>query len=300
MQNDMIYQALLSSRMPDFLLLKNIKYKCATQQQWNSNTTAGTITKKIFRKSISILTGILFLLQPGAFSQDVNILLKEAVNFEKQLKEPEALKKYKQVVEADAKNMVAVIKCAELSCSIGGREKDKTSKRLYYETALAYGQKALWLNEGNADANYVAALAFGKLTELDYENKKVVDYVRQIKLYADRALAINAKHAKANYVEGKWHIAVQNLSWFKKAAVKTMYGGLPDSGLDSAIYFMEKCRSADMYFVLNYLDLAKAYDQNNQPGKAIDILKKMITLPERTADDMALKEEGKKLLEKMQ
>jgi FimV-like protein len=52
--------------------------------------------------------------------------------------------------------------------------------------------------------------------------------------------------------------------------------------------------------MLNYLDLAKAYIQDDKPPKAIEVLKQLVKLPLRTADDAALKEEGKKLLSDLQ
>ena len=99
---------------------------------------------------------------------------------------------------------------------------------------------------------------------------------------------------------GKWHLEMVNLSGFKKAAVKLFYGGLPDGKIELAITYFEKCKTLDQYFMLNYLDLAKAYIQDDKPPKAIEILKQLVKLPLRTADDTALKEEGKKLLSDLQ
>ncbi len=82
--------------------------------------------------------------------------------------------------------------------------------------------------------------------------------------------------------------------------MKTLYGGLPKGDIDSAILYMEKCRVLDQYFVRNYLDLAKAYQYKSQPAKAIEVLNKLVKLPNRTADDAALKEEGKQILQQMQ
>jgi hypothetical protein len=63
---------------------------------------------------------------------------------------------------------------------------------------------------------------------------------------------------------------------------------------------MEKCKTLMPYFVQNYLDLAKAYGYKNRPAQEIEILNKMVKLPTRTADDAALKEEGKKMLSSLQ
>ncbi|MEP6846650.1 MAG: hypothetical protein ABI861_11625 [Panacibacter sp.] len=247
-----------------------------------------------------ILVILFFFTSATLHPQDINILLKEASNYEKQLNETDAYKKYAQVAELDAKNINALVKCAEINSAIGARQKDKNAKAIYYNAAQTFAQKAYAADSNSADANYAMALVAAKMTEVAGENKLVVAFVRQSKLYADKALALNPSHAKANYTLGKWHYEMLTLSWGKKAAVKTLYGGLPKGDIDSALYYMEQCRKLDMYFVRNYLDLAKAYQYNNRPAQAIEVLSKLVRLPNRTPDDAALKEEGKKMLEGMQ
>lgn len=235
-----------------------------------------------------------------AKSQDINVLFKEADNFERQLKDPEALEKYKQVIAADPANLKALVKAAELNASIGGRQTDKNAKRIYFETAAAYAKKAFDADPTNADANYVMGMAAGKMTDVESENKKIVAFVKDSKSYNEKALAINPKHAKANYSIGKWHYEMVNLSGIKKIAVKLFYGGLPEGDLDTAILYFEKCKSIDPYFALNYLDLAKAYRDNHRPSQAIEVLNKLVKLPIRTADDAAIKAEGNKMLNEIQ
>ena len=233
-------------------------------------------------------------------SQDLNILLKEADNFEKQQKETDALNKYKQVLGVDPINLKALVKAAELNTILGNQQTDKNSKRLYYETALSFAKRAFLSDSTQADASYVMAMASGKMTDIETENKKIVAYVKDVKKYADKALSINPNHAKASYTLGKWHYEMTNLSGIKKIAVKLFYGGLPEGDIDKAIQYMEKCKTLEPYFVTNYLDLAKAYKDNRQPAQAIEVLNKLVKLPTRTTDDIALKAEGNKLLESMQ
>jgi hypothetical protein len=42
------------------------------------------------------------------------------------------------------------------------------------------------------------------------------------------------------------------------------------------------------------------YQYDHQPAKAIDVLNKLVKLPNHTFDDAAIKEEGKKMLAEMQ
>jgi tetratricopeptide (TPR) repeat protein len=99
---------------------------------------------------------------------------------------------------------------------------------------------------------------------------------------------------------GKWHYEMANLSGLKKVAVKMLYGGLPPGTMEEAIQYMEKCKTLEPYFVANYLDLAKAYKDDHKPAQAIEVLNKLVKLPTRTTDDIALKAEGAKLLASMQ
>ena len=247
---------------------------------------------------------ILFLVLIGynfsLYAQDNNVLFKEADNLEKAFKEPEALEKYKQILTNDAANIKALVKAAELSCSIGGNTDVKNSKRLNYESGLAFAKRALKADSNSAIANYAVAMGSGKMTEVETENKKIVAYVKDTKMFVEKALAINPKLGKANFVLGRWYYEVVNLPMFKKAAVSLFYGGLPAASLDSSIAYMEKCKSLDPYYMINYFYLNKAYKQDNKPAKQIEILSKMVKLPTRNFNDAAMKEDAQKQLQALQ
>ena len=61
----------------------------------------------------------------------------------------------------------------------------------------------------------------------------------------------------------------------------------------------EKSLSLNPAFILNYLELARAYEQLDQSSRAIELLKKLQQLPSKMEDDKRIKEEGKKLLQKL-
>ncbi len=246
------------------------------------------------------VTLLLSLLSITGFSQNISVLFKEADNLEIQLKEPEALDKYKQIILLEPANIPALVKAAELNISISNRQADAKNKRLFIESAYAYANRAFQADSNNANASYAMAMASGKMTDVETENKKIVALVRDTKQYADRALAINPNHARAHYTLGKWHLEMANLSGIKKIAVKLLYGGLPGGDLDSAILHMEKCRSLEPYFVANQLDLAKAYNDNRKPTKALEILTRLVRMPTRSSDDIALKAAGAKMLASLQ
>jgi hypothetical protein len=203
-------------------------------------------------KKLWLIIGFVFLGLKALIAQEVAVLMKEAENFEVAFKEPEALEKYKQVLTVEPKNMKALIKATELSCSVGGRLENKNDKRLQYESSLSFAKRALATDSNSADANYVMAMTCGKLTEIETDNKVIVAYVRDCKTYADKALKINPNHAKANFTEGRWHYEMVTLNGLKKVAAKVLYGGIQTASLDSAIAYLEKCKNLAPYFMINY------------------------------------------------
>jgi len=232
-----------------------------------------------------------------AQAQDIPTLLKDGLQLERQQKEIEALEKYKLVLSLEPTNLTALVRAAELSTMLAAfNEKDPKSKQLFLSSAGAYAVRAYSTNPKNAEAAYVMALTQAKLSEIQPDNKKLIECVRNSKIYADEALAINPGHAKANFTLGKWHMEMANLNLVKKAAVKLIYGGLPEGSMDSAIVYLEKARTGDPYFVNTYLELAKIYNQLHQPTKVIEVLTKMVKLPTRKTEDISLKAAGAQML----
>ena len=250
-------------------------------------------------KKFSLLFVCLFF-AAKIFAQNNALLLKEAQNLELKFDEAGALEKYKQLAANDTSNINAAVKCAELNCSIGERQKDKKVKADYFQQAQNFAQQAYTKDSANADACYAMALVATRIATITNENKKLAEYIKQIKIYSDKALAINPNNAKANYILGKWHFELIRSSWLKKPGIKNFYNEIFDTQVDSAVYYMEKTRSIEPYFVLDYLELAKVYDYDHQRAKAIGVLENLVKLPNRTFDDAALKEEGKQMLATMQ
>ncbi len=75
---------------------------------------------------------VILLLSTQIFGQDVQVLLKEAQNLDRALKEDFAFDKYKQVLAADPKNMQALIRSAEISVAAGSRQGDKKIKKGFF------------------------------------------------------------------------------------------------------------------------------------------------------------------------
>ena len=87
---------------------------------------------------------IFVLVTLKVYSQDKNVLLKQAKDFELKFDEPNALEKYRAIVSLDSTDISSLVKCTEFNCSIGERQPDKKIKAIFYDRT--YLQSLLLIN----------------------------------------------------------------------------------------------------------------------------------------------------------
>ncbi|MBI1342583.1 MAG: hypothetical protein GC171_06600 [Terrimonas sp.] len=243
---------------------------------------------------------LFYFFQSGTslFGQDVSLIIREADRLESSLNESAAYEKFKLALKTDHRNYYALWKCSELCSRIGRRQATRGKQMDFYKAGRIYAESAIRVDPAQADGYYALSVAMGRLAMMESGNDRI-KAVKAIKENADKALAINPTHGRAWHVLGKWHYEVSNLNAVEKAALKIFYGGLPKSSLKESIKAYEKAMQYEPAFALNNLELAKAYHRNNQDDKAIALLRLLPTIADRTEDDKGIKEEGKKLYEKL-
>ena len=131
---------------------------------------------------------------------------------------------------------------------------------------------------------------------LTQSGREKVESVKEIKAYTEKAIRLKPNHGRAWHVMGKWFYEVSNMNGLEKAALKIVYGGLPPASLEQSIEAYEKAKKYEPNFALNFLELAKAYNRAGQEAKAIETLRKLPAIPNKTQDDARIKSEGARLL----
>ncbi|QHS60088.1 tetratricopeptide repeat protein [Chitinophaga agri] len=241
----------------------------------------------------------LLLVSAFTYAQTADEMVDQARQLEKQMKEPAALALYKDALKVQADNIAALAGASELSACEGSRATDKDERTRSYTEAKNYAEQAIKLAPENAEANYVMAVALGRVATTQGAKEKVAAY-KEVKRYAELAIKFNPNYAKAYYVLGKLNYDMANMNALEKAAAKVLFGGLPEGSLDNAIANFEKCRKLDASLLVNYHDLAKAYKDKEELEKSIEILRKAVTLRPIYQDDPAVKAACKKMLEAME
>ena len=241
---------------------------------------------------------VLFFISFVSFGQDTNALIKEADRLEGLPNEKAALLKFKEVLKQQPSHLYALTKCSELCARIGGREKTNLKLRDdYYAAAVIYANTALRLYPENDVANVTMAIAVGK-TILLKSGREKINAVKDLKNYADKALAENPNNFKAWHVLGRWNYEVSNLNFLERAGASIIYGGLPSASLKTSIECYEKAKALNPAFAFNSLELAKAYHRDGQDDKARQQLQAVLALRNMTEDDPRIKDLAQGFLNK--
>lgn len=232
-------------------------------------------------------------------SQDIVGLTKEANRLESVPDENAAFNKFKEILKLQPTNIYSLNKCSELCSRIGKRQTENKVISDYYEAAKTYAGISLKIDPNNAESNCVMAIALGR-SSLNKSGKEKIISAREIKVYVDRSIKNDPQNFKAWHVLGRWNYELGNLNFIERTAAKLLYGSIPEGSFKQAIVAFEKSNSISDGFILNYFELAKAYNKNDEKDKAIYTINKMLLIPNHTEDDAAIKEDARRLLKSIQ
>ena len=248
-------------------------------------------------KKYSFLSIILSFFFSFAFAQTFDSLFQRGLQLEQLFNEKQALIKFQEAQKLNPNLLQVLCKCSDLCSRIGAREKNEKIKLDYFNSALSFAKKAYGLYPSNDEANVEMSIALGRIALTKSGEDKIL-MVKEIKKYADKAIQINPNNFKAWHILGKWHYEISSLNFIEKTAIKIFYGGLPESSFKMSIKAYEKAKSLNSNFCLNYLELAKAYQKNEDINQAIINLKQLLQLTNSIQDDAAIKKEASDLLKK--
>ena len=241
---------------------------------------------------------LLTSLSLAASAQSEQQLVQQADRYEAGLNEVQAFETFKKVIQVNPNNYYALWKLSELCSRIGNRQATAKQKQDYFIAGKKYAEQAIKINPKGADGYYALAVAMGRFA-LTKSGSEKINAVKEIRFNAEKAIKINPSHGRAWHVVGKWHYEVSNLNMFEKAGVKIIYGGLPSASIQESIRAYEKAKELEPHFALNFLELAKAYKRNDQDAKAIQVLRALPSIPNKTVDDPRIKREGAALLKEL-
>ena len=173
---------------------------------------------------------------------------------------------------------------------------DDDKKEEIYRGAVKYADKAISLNDTDAEGYFVMAMCNGKVA-LVVGGQEKVDLSKGVKENALKAIELNPKHDGALHILGRWHREMTNLSWFLRTAASILYGGLPESSNEEAVKYFLMAIDVKPTHINHHFELAKTFEEMGEDEKAIQEYKIVIELKPIVADDPQHQVEAKESLD---
>lgn len=248
--------------------------------------------------SLSLFLVIFSFLTVNA--QSLDEIRAKAAELRDQHKEAEALPLFEQLLADNPNDLEANWSKSVLLARLGYRLKDKKKQESYYRDAKKHAELALAADSTNLYANYAMAAAMGRMALISGAKERVAAS-KDIKKYADRAVAANPNYAGGWHMLARWHHKVANLNFAERAAANLLFGGVPEGASnEAAISSIKKAIELDGNFILYKRDAANILADLDYEQEALTFAREVVNMPELTLDDAKFKNEMKKLISKLE
>ena len=230
---------------------------------------------------------------------DVGRLLAEARLLQRKYLDSEALAKYEQVVNADAKNYEALLQAAMLSVRIGTRYTDETRRSAYFTSAGQYAYKAFVVKPEGGEANYAVALSLANQAILLRARGRLLLY-KEMKQYVFRAVERRPDWSDAWQLLGRWHYRVDHYNVLERAYSILFLGGMPGGASSrKAIEALKRAHELAPKRIQFCYDLARVYQNQRQLDQAIVVLVESQQLEPVTSEELEVSRRCRILLQQV-
>ncbi len=242
---------------------------------------------------------VLLLCSTSLYSQSVQDLISEAdtystVTFENQ----KALDKLQQAEKMEQNDFNILWRMSRSYVDIGEHlpnktDADKEKQLEYYQKAFDYADKAVKAKPDSAIGYVRRAIANGRVA-LFKGVWSAIDFVKQVKADCEKAISIDPNNGAAYYILGRTHAKL-----CEKSKMIRWPLGLGWANMEESLKYYDKSIALRPTFILYRLDAARAYNEEDNIGKAKELLISIAALAKQDEDDDQYRKEAKELLEKL-
>jgi|SRR5687767_2530579 len=257
-------------------------------------------TKSVNMKAIKKISLFLSAAVLFAFTIQTNDeLYKQGLKYKADRDNKNGLATFQKLMKLDSNNVDYLANGSYFYSKVGNTLATEKEKMNYYHIAEYLAKKALKINDKVAEAQYVYALALGRINENASSSQKIANS-KLIKNACDKTILLNPKHAGAYHILGRWHRTIAGFNSVEKAMINTFYGGVPSGGsYDEAVKAFQNAIVNEPKYILHQYELAVTYKEMGKKEYAKTWLKKAIELPANNDDDKDAKKKSEELLKQL-
>lgn len=248
---------------------------------------------------MKILASLFILFTALVQPQSVQDLVAQADQFALQTFERDkAFAVLQQAEKLDGNNFDVLWRLSRSYVDVGEHlpgvtDSDKEKQLEYYQRALEYAEKAIKVKPNESMGYVRRAIANGRVA-LFKGVWSAIDFVKQVKADCEKAISLNPNNDVAYYILGRTHAKL-----CEKSKMVRWPLGLGWANMEEAISNFENAIALKGNFIMYRLDAARAYIEEDNNGKAKELLIAISALPKLDEDDDTYRKEAKELLEKL-
>ncbi|XP_076990131.1 regulator of microtubule dynamics protein 2 isoform X2 [Tamandua tetradactyla] len=168
-------------------------------------------------------------------------------------------------------------------------------KKHYANLGKTLGERAINRAPTNGYCHLWYAVLCGHVSEFEGLQNKI-NYGHCFKEHLDKALELLPQEPFLYYLKGRYCYTISKLSWIEKKMAATLFGKIPSSTVEEALYnFLKAEELHPGYSKSNYMYLAKCYIDLEQKQDALNACNLALLLNSVTKED----KEAQKQVERM-
>ncbi|XP_062934523.1 regulator of microtubule dynamics protein 2 [Cynocephalus volans] len=173
---------------------------------------------------------------------------------------------------------------------------DTKEKKHYANIGKTLGERAISRAPMNGHCHLWYAVLCGYVSEFEGLQNKI-SYGHCFKEHLDIAIQLLPEEPYLYYLNGRYCYTVSKLSWIEKKMAATLFGKIPSSTVQEALYnFLKVEELHPSYSKSNYMYLAKCYIDLEKNQDALKFYNLALLLPTVTKEDKEAQEEMTKII----
>lgn len=245
------------------------------------------------------ILGLGLACKPVAAADPVAELIAKGDGYARVYDEENALKFYQEAEKLAPENATILVAISREYRHLMSDAGSKTEKQAYLVEALKYALKAAEVAPSDCEAQLAPAITYGKLVLLEEDSSVQLELSRNIKIYADKALAVNAGSDTAWHVLGCWHRGFAKVGGMKRFLGGIVHGDIPKTTYENAVACFAKAIEINPNRLMHHVELGRTYALMEKNADAKEQITYGLGLAETEKDDPQTKRDGQATLREL-
>jgi tetratricopeptide (TPR) repeat protein len=248
----------------------------------------------------NFLTILFFNYSPG-LADGFEDYMGKGDSFYKSFNFVAAIEQYERAYAISAEEFYVLLKLTRAYNDLGEEyyeKRDKKNAERSVNKALKYAEEFQKKFPDSSQVYAYLAWSYGNVALYKGGNEKV-KLAHKIKENAEESIRRNPDNYLPYIILGIYHRQIASLSWLEKLFAETFFGDVPEGTLEESEKYLLEALELNPGVVIATFHLSLAYREMGEDEKEIQMLKKVLDLPEKDFRDKYAKRKAERRLREL-